>query len=238
MMFSLVKYNISYYIKSAKYLAPVLLYIAFLAINYQASPIGIWSNLHITIIAIFIFANFVAVSFINSEDKTQRYIAMLHVKNETVYHLSKILSLVVFLLPFYVVTVLLPIILGSFSRSIRISEIIIYLAVYFLIGFLGIVVGVFFNSDLFSTEMAVLAHIVITTIFVVPFNVIYENNVFIVFAYYLLPPVNFLAERLHRIGDGTFYIDLNFGLFVANAVIYVLVLTVLYNAAMRRFNKR
>jgi len=238
MMFPLIKYNISYYIKSAKYLLPVLLFIAFLGVNYQASPIGVWSNLHITTIAIFIFANWVAVSFVNSEDKNQRHITILHVKNETLYHLSKILSLVVFLFPFYALTVLLPTILGTFSRSIRFSEILIYLVVHFLISFLGIAVGVFFNSNLFSEEMAMLMHIIVATVLVVPFNVIYDNNPFITFVYYLLPPINFLADRLHNIGDGTFYIDLNFIFFVANAVVYVLLLVILYNAVMQRFNKR
>ena len=134
MVISLIRYNIDYYIKSAKYFPSVLFFAAFLAINYQTGPLDIWSNLHVTTIAIFIFANCVGVSFINSEDKTQRYITRLHVRNETVYHLSKIASIVIFLVPFYLITILWPMLSGVFARSILIREILIYVVVHFWIG--------------------------------------------------------------------------------------------------------
>jgi len=223
--------------KSVKYLPPVICFAAFLAINYQASPIGIWSNLHITAIAIFIFSSWVGMSFINSEDKTQQYITRLHVKNETAYHLSKIVSIVIFLVPFYVGTILMPVLYGSFVRRIHFGEILIYIAVHFLVSLLGVSVGIFFNLDLFSTEMAVLAYLLAMIVILVPFNIILSDNFVVVYAYYLLPPINFLAERLHYLGDEVFLVDANFLVFVVYALGYASVMIVLYNAVMQRRNK-
>lgn len=216
---------------------PVILFIAFLGINYQVSPIGIWSNLHITFIAIFILSSWVGVSFVNSEDKTQQYITRLHINNETVYHLSKIASIVAFLIPFYAITLLIPLVQGSFTRSLLLSEIFVYFIVYFLIGLLGVTVGIFFNSDIFSGEMAILTHILVVSIIIVPFNMMFEDNMFIVFAYYLLPPINFLAQRLHDLDTGVFIIDSNFLIFVLYSLGYSITLIVLYILVMQKKNK-
>jgi len=239
MILSLIKYNISYYIKSAKYLPPVLFFGAFLAINYQTLPIGIWGNLHIISIAVFILSNWIGASFINSEDKTQQYITRLHVKNETVYHLSKIASIIIFLIPFYVIAILWPSIFGMFIRDILFSEILIYLAVLFLISLLGVSIGIFFNSHLFSAEMAILTHLLAIGVSVVPLNEIFEDNVFVVYSYYLLPPVNFLAHRLHSLdlNDEIFLIDQNFLTFIAYALGYAFILILLYNVIIQRKNK-
>jgi len=237
MIMPLIKYNISYYIKSAKYLPPTLIFAAFLSINYQTIPIDIWSNLHLTAIAVFILSSCVGVSFINSEDITQQYITRLHVKNETIYHLSKIASIVIFLIPFYLITVLLPTAFGYFSKDILFSEVLIYIVVYFLVSLLGALIGIFFNSNLFSAEMAILGHLLTIGVITIPFNVILEDIPFVVYAYHLLPPVNFLAYRLHNLGEEAFLIDLNFLAFVAYAIGYAAILIVLYNFVIQRKNK-
>ena len=237
-MFSLIKYNISYYIKCAKYLPPLICFAAFLAINYSSAPVGIWSNLHITVVATFVLSSWISVSFINCEDKTQQHITMLHVKNEIIYHLSKIASIIIFLIPFYLITIFMPIVGGWFARDILLSEVFVHIAVHFLVSLLGISIGIFFNSDLFVTEVAVLLHLLVISVVVVPFNVIFEDNLFIVYAYYLVPPVNFLAERWHNLGEGFFYIDYRFLIFVGLSLGYALILITLYTAIIRRKNKR
>ena len=237
MLVPLVKYNISYYIKSVKYLPPVILFATVISIVYQTAPIGIWSNLHVTTIVMFIFASWIASSLINSEVPTQQYITILHVKNETLYHMSKIVSIIVFLIPFYIITLIIPLILGSFTRRLLISEVIVYIVVYFLIGLLGASIGIFFNSFVFSGEMAILIHLTVISIIVVPFNVIFEDNLLVVYASYLLPPINFMANRLHNLSEGIFVMDFNFFVFVIWVLGYSLVLITLYNIVIQKRNK-
>jgi hypothetical protein len=120
-----------------------------------------------------------------------------------------------------------------FVRDILFSEIAVYFLVFFLMSFLGFSVGIFFNSNLLAQEVRVLLHLLVICICVIPFNVIFYENLYIVYAYYLVPPVNFLAERLYYLENGYFLFDFHFFLFVLNAVVYSFVLIVVYNLIMR-----
>jgi len=231
---NLIKYNIDYYIRSAKYLPPVIAYVIFLALNYQVAPIGIWSNLHITLLAIFILSGWIGANFINSEDKTQQSITKLHIDNDYVYHLTKIVSILAFLIPFYAITLLVPIVSGSFTRGILFGEILVYIAVYILIGLLGIMVGALFNSNIFKDEIAILVHLAVLALIVIPFGAIYAENRIVVVAHRLLPPVNFLAQRLQYLDCGAFAIDGHFWLFALNSIAYIAVLVALYVYLMRK----
>ena len=181
----------------------------------------------------FILANWIGVSFVNSEDRTQQFLTRLHVKNETTYHMSKIISIAIFMIPIYTITIFVPIVAGMFVRDILFNEIIAYFIVHFLISLLGLLVGVFFNSNLFSQEFGISSHLLVICICVIPFNVIFYDNLFIVYAYYFIPPISFLAYRLHNLDNGYFLFDLHFFIFVANAIIYSIILIVLYNVIMR-----
>ncbi|MCL2840746.1 MAG: hypothetical protein FWE05_08225 [Defluviitaleaceae bacterium] len=238
MKFSLIKYNLDYFIRTPHYLPPLLLFVAFFAFNYQMSPIGIWSNLHITSIATFILANWIATGFMASEDKTQQYITRLHVHHETVFHLSKIASILIFLAPLWLTAVFFPIVTGMFPRSLGLSDLIVYVVVHFLFSLIGTAVGVFFNSDLFFGEMKVLAHLLVVSVIAIPFHVIFEDIQWITWVYYLLPPINFLAERFYYLGEGVFIFDGIFFIFVAWALAYTVILVSFYIFIIKKMNKR
>ena len=236
-MLSLIKYNLNYYIKSTKYLPPVLVFVAFWAINYQTSPIGVWSNLHITSIAVFMFSSWLAVSLVNCEDRMQQNITILHTKNEPMFHISKIVAIHVALVPFYVITLGLPLVLGSFPRRLQIREIFIYFLVYILMGIMGVAVGILFNSDIIKGEIAILMHIVTVAYIGLPFNVVFSESRVIGFLYYIAPPVNFLAERWHELGDYNFALWGGFILFILWVMVYGAGLMWLYLYWIMRKNK-
>lgn len=214
MIFALIKYNIHYYINSSKYLPPLVLYAVFFAINYQMSPIGIWSNLHITAIAMFIISNWVAVSFINNENKTQQIITRLHVKNDMHYHLCKIVSIVLFLFPLYIMLILYPMLIGAYARSLQFTEFLVFIIVHTIISLLGAGIGVIFNEHFMQrNDAAIMLHLMVVLVITVPFGTIYYDNPLIVLAHSLLPPINFLAERLHYLQDGYFIFDMHFLVF-------------------------
>ncbi|MCL2215715.1 MAG: hypothetical protein FWB91_01715 [Defluviitaleaceae bacterium] len=234
----LIKYNLGYYLRTPKYLPPLLLFAAFFAINYQVSPVGIWSNLHIVSIAVFILANWIGASLIDSEDVTQQFITRLHVQNERLFHGAKIASALIFAAPLYILIALYPMVAGLFPRSLLFGEILVYFIVLFLMSLLGVSIGIFFNSYFLNKEMKVLAHLIVVLITAIPLNVVFEDNLLVVYLYYLLPPVNFLADRLYGLNDGVFLLDFNFWVFVAYALGYSLALIGIYIFAIQRKNKK
>jgi len=234
MNLSLIRYNISYYVKTLKFVAPLLVYIVFLFVNYQI-PGPIWSNYYITAVAIFVLSNWFGTDFINSEDKTQSYITRLHVKNETVYHVSKIISVLLFMLPFYVLLIFYPVMIGFFMRGLTAVEVLVSFIIHFLFSLMGVAVSIFFNLDLHKHKNAVLplqALIILVT--VMPLALMFENNAAIGFAVYLLPPVNFLNESLHYLRDDLYIPDLNFMLFILYSVGYSLLLIIAYIFIVRK----
>ncbi|MCL2619937.1 MAG: hypothetical protein FWD97_03245 [Defluviitaleaceae bacterium] len=237
-MSALIKFNIAYYINSAKYLIPLLFFGGFLVVNFQTAPIDIWGNLHLTSIAIFVFASMVSATLIASEDKTQLYITLLHTKNETKYHLSKILSAKITLVLFYFITVVFPIIGGHFPRQLTLPEIAVYLIVYFLVGLLGVALGVIFTDRIFPREVAFLGHIIAIVIVAVPLHVVFSDIGFLTYVYYLLPPIHFLADEMHNLGEGTLVMDGNFIIFVVSSIIYSIALTIIYCVATSTRIKR
>ena len=142
MNISLIGYNISYYVKTLKFVAPCLTYIVFLFVNYQ-TPSPIWSNYYITSVAVFILSNWIGTTFINSEDRTQQYITRLHVKNETVYHIYKIISILLFILPFYALLIFYPMMIGFFTRSLMAAEILTLFIIHFLFSLMGTSMSMF-----------------------------------------------------------------------------------------------
>ncbi|MCL2235113.1 MAG: hypothetical protein FWB98_01580 [Defluviitaleaceae bacterium] len=232
-MLSLIRFNIAGYTRSAKYLPGLVLFTVFLGFNYQTAPVDIWGNLHLTSIAIFILATTIAATLVASEDATQQQITLLHTKNETKYHISKILSAVIFLVPFYIVTSVLPVVFGVFPRHLTIIEILTHLSVYFLVGLLGVTLGVFFNFRIFRKETAFAAHIAFVAIIAIPLNVIFSHITVLEFVYYILPPIHFLAEDLNRLSNAsTLPMTGNFLVFTIICLAYSTALAIIYCLVM------
>lgn len=234
----LIKYNISYYAKTWKFIAPSLAYIVFLSVNYQTSS-PIWSNTAITAIATFVLANWFGASFINSEDKTQGHITRLHVKNDTIYHMSKVVSILVCMLPFYVLLIFWPIMTGLYARSLTFTEIIITLVLHFLYSLMGTAISIFFNSDLHKGIKNTL-HLQALTVLIIamPWAMMFDDNVFVRYGVYILPPVNFLSERLHELNNYIYTPDAGFLLFVLYSLGYSLVLIAVYNWVIKKKHKQ
>jgi len=200
-------------------------------------PISIWSQYHLTALTIFVFSNWIGTSFINSEDRTQQFITRLHSKNETTYHVSKIITILLLMIPFYVIMIFYPIVFGFFVRSLLFTEVLTVVAIHFLFSLMGASMSVFFNADFHNQKNILPLQVLIMLLVTVPFATIFEDNVFIRYAVNLLPPVNFFGGRLHELDNGIFVIGGNFLVFVLWSLGYSLALITIYILMIRRKNK-
>jgi len=237
---SLIRYNLEYYSKTLKAAAPILAFAVFFFINYQVAGGPIWGNYYVTAVGIFVMSNWIAVSFINSEDKTQQWITRLHVRNDAGFHVAKIVAILVFMIPFYILVVFYPMLMGMFMRSLTFAEVAITLAIHLLFSLMGTAIGILFNADLHSikNDYVVPLHVLIILGVVMPWASIFENNIFVRYAVFLLPPVNFLAERMHTLGDGVYRLDFNFVVFMLYALGYSLLLMAVYFLLIRKRSRR
>ena len=237
MIRSLIWYNLSYYAKTLKFIAPCLVFIVWHFSIHSQMPISIWSQYHLTALTIFVFSNWIGTSFINSEDRTQQFITRLHSKNETTYHVSKIITILLLMIPFYVIMIFYPIVFGFFVRSLLFTEVLTVVAIHFLFSLMGASMSVFFNADFHNQKNILPLQVLIMLLVTVPFATIFEDNVFIRYAVNLLPPVNFFGGRLHELDNGIFVIGGNFLVFVLWSLGYSLALITIYILMIRRKNK-
>ena len=234
---SLIWYNLSYYAKTLKFIAPCLVFIVWHFSIHSQMPIPIWSQYHLTALSIFVFSNWIGTSFINSEDRTQQFITRLHTKNEITYHISKIATILLLIIPFYGIMIFYPIIFGFFVRSLLFTEVIAVITIHFLFSLMGASMSVFFNSDFHNQKNMLPLQVLIILLVIVPFEMIFENNALIRYAVQLLPPLNFFGDRLHDLDSGVFVIDGNFLVFVLWSLGYSLALIAFYILMIRKKNK-
>jgi len=234
MIKSLIWYNLSYYAKTLKFIAPCLVFIVWHLSIHSQIPIPIWNQYHLAALTIFVFSNWIGTSFINSEDRTHQYITRLHTKNETVYHVSKIVSILLLMMPFYAVMIFHPIIFGFFVRSLLFTEIIAVVIIHFLFSLMGASMCVFFNADFHNQKNMLPLQVLVMLLVIVPFATIFEDNMFIRYAVNLLPPLNFFGERLHALDSGIFVIDGNFGVFVLWSLGYSVALITIYILTIKK----
>ncbi|MCL2197410.1 MAG: hypothetical protein FWB80_00655 [Defluviitaleaceae bacterium] len=228
-MLSLIKYNLDYYEKSFKYIIPGLFYIVFIAINYQTTS-PVWSTYFIAALGTFVFANFIATSFMTCEDITQQGITRLHIRNDTAFHLAKIISLLLIMLVACVLVVLFPVAIGFFARSLTVTEIFVALVIHLMLSLLGTAVGIFFTIDSF------LIHATVILFSVMPLAAMFESP-WIIGASYLLPPVNFLAEDMHYLSDQKLMPSYSLLVFFLYSLGYSLLLFGIYILKERRKRK-
>ena len=235
---SLIWYNLSYYAKTLKFIAPCLVFIIWHFSLHSQIPIPIWNQYHLAALTIFVFSNWIGTSFINSEDRTQQFITRLHTKNETVYHVSKIATILLLMMPFYAVMIFYPIIFGFFVRSLLFTEIIAVVIIHFLFSLMGASMSVFFNSDFHNQKNILPLQVLVILLVIVPFATIFEGNVLIRYAVNLLPPLNFFGDRLHALDSEIFVMDGNFWVFVLWSLGYSIVLITFYVFIIKKKNKQ
>jgi len=217
---ALIYYNLSYYVKSLKFIAPCLIFFVWFAQIHSQIPLQIWNQYFIGVITIFILSHCIGAGIINCEDKTQEAITKLHVKNNTFFHIAKIVSALVFMIPFYFLMIFFPLIFGFFTRNLLFTEIIATIIIFFLSSLMGVTTSVFFNKDFHDKGLALPFQVLVLIVMVVPFATIFDENMFVQFVVLLLPPVNFFAERFHELSNDVFLLDGNFFVFVLYAKAY------------------
>lgn len=225
-MIALIRYNLDYYEKSFKYIVPLVVYVLFLAINYQiTSPV--WSTYFIAAIGTFVLAAFIGSGLTTCENITQQGITRLHLRNDVKFHLAKIISSLLIMIVICVLAVLFPVVTDFFTRSLTFYEILIALVTHLLFAIMGTAIGIFFIADSFH------AYALVLLFSLMPLTEMFDG-VWVVAVSFLLPPVYFLAEKMHYLGDDKFYPSYDLLFFFFYALAYSTVLIIIYLLKGRR----
>lgn len=229
MIVSLVKYILKYYLKTFKYVAPIIFFIIFLFMNYSQAPIIIWHNYSFTALFIFIFSVWVTLGFMDFEEIIQQQLIVLHVQKEYIYYISKILAVWIFIMVLDMFIIIFPIIFNMFNRQIKIEEIIIAILIHSMFALLGISLAVLFETRLLKNRRIALSILSVVVVITITQNNIINEFKQVSFIKWILPPIYFISQRLQDLGDNYLkFSDQTFILFIVHSSIYCFIIIFLY----------
>lgn len=230
----LMLYFFQDYKRSYKYIAPLLVYIVVIAAMYSNKPAYVMSSYAVTCIFIYAISAWLSFGFIDNEYVVQQQLIILHIKNENIYYLCKVLFMWIFILILDIFAVYYPILNGAFIRKVVISDIIIALISHAIVGFLGVTVGSLFNSRLLKDRKMAILFLNLLIIVSTMEKPIVQSFPFLKWIGMILPPAYLMADKVGSID----YVNIGniFNIIFAFAIvlIYAMILIILFIKCMKK----
>lgn len=230
----LMLYFFQDYKRSYKYTAPLLVYFVLIAVMYSTKPAYVMSSYAVTCIFIYAISAWISFGFIHNEDVVQQQLTILHIKNQNIYYLCKILFMWLFILILDIFAVYYPILNGAFIRKIVVSDIIIALISHAIVGFLGITVASLFNSRLVKDRKMAILFLNLIIIASTVQKPIVQLFPFLKWIGAAFPPVYLILDKVGTIDYVNVENIFNILFAFAIALIYSLFLIILFIKCMRK----
>jgi hypothetical protein len=237
MIKSLMSYMLKDYVRSYKYVVPLVFYLAIMGVLYSMKPVRVMDSYFLTAIMLCVLAAWITMGFIDMEDNTQQQLTILHLGNQNAYYICKVVFLWIFLLILSGITVIYPALRGFFIRDVTWIDITIALVCHAVISLLGISITLLFNSRLIKdrrTALMCLFVIIIVTIVQIP---IIKQFSFLKYVILLFPPVYFMInalEQLNKLAVITLSDTGSIFLICAGILIYSIILIFVYLVLMKK----
>lgn len=161
-MFALIRYHVSYYIKSSKFVMPLLIYFVFLTLLYSQGSATV-SKMLLSASALYLIQVWTGFVYSSVENPVSEQVIMLKSGNLKAFYRSKIVFLFIFSGFMSVVGILLPIIrdiIGKVSSgsgaSMSVMLGIQFLFIHLTCSFLGAMVGYFFQPRVFHNKKLII----------------------------------------------------------------------------------
>lgn len=205
---TLMPYFFKQYLRSNKYIAPLLFYVASIAFTYAQKPVYVMTSYMFTCVFIYFISAWFMYSFTNSEGAIQQQLIILHIKKEKYYYISRILFIWILVLILSIITVVYPIIGGFFIRKVYPLDIAAALLSHVFIGLLGICTALLFDERIIRSgklRFLYLICVLIISVVQVPLSVQYP---FVKWITIVLPPAYLIVSRFGAI-DAVGFLSFN-----------------------------
>ncbi|WP_294343005.1 hypothetical protein [uncultured Clostridium sp.] len=193
-MISLIKYNWKIYLRSHKYILPILILIVNMVVTYTVRPIDITGTFMFSSCLLFFVMSWMGYTYFDADKNTSEEILILKAKNYTYYLLSKILMLQFLGLLLSLFSTIIGITFGGFLYPLTIVDIVSILIIHIVFSNIGVVFGMFFQPRIISntkTSRLLIFLLIIVSIFK---EQIIKEVAFLKFIIWVLPPINMFTE--------------------------------------------
>ncbi len=192
----LMSYIFRDYIRSYKYIVPVLLFGCFLLGIYAIRPNDVTYSYVISSAVIYMLAAWLTSGLIDNEDNVQQQITILHCRSHTVFYLCKIAFIWLFTLLLSCIAIIYPILVNTFDREVNTNDIFLASVSHSLLALLGIAIALMFNSRFIHDRRLSLLLLYMVIILSLIQGKLTEILPFIKYPLYLLPPVFYSLDQM------------------------------------------
>lgn len=213
-----LKYYYKVLVNSHKYIAPTLFFIITIMSTYLATMERIFNGFQVSAIFMYITAIWVTYNFNEIEDTTQKQLVLLNTNNENKYYTMRICFLLIYVLALNLISIIFPILIGSFKENIQIIDILIGFLMQAVIGFLGIAVANLFESKILKDRKAALMILLLVMVLSCIQGLVIDDIPAIKYVMFVLPPAYYVYQT-----EG---IELLISL--GGALLYSLILIIVY----------
>lgn len=165
---SLVRFQLSWFLKTTYFIAPFVTLLIILNVLYEQPPVQVISSFSMTALCEFILMVWVGYSYEVNENEVMSQVLHLRFNQKYLYEFSQNVMHLLIAVAIAVVTVTFPIIknillgFSLFSRSVQLVDIISALLITSACGFLGACLGRFFGSRTFQNRKMALLLLILT----------------------------------------------------------------------------
>lgn len=205
---TLIPYFFKQYLRSNKYIAPLLFYVASIAFTYSQKPVYVMTSYMFTCVFIYFVSAWFMYSFTNSEEAVQQQLIILHIKKENYYYICRILFIWIVVLILSIITVFYPLLGGFFIRKVYPLDIAAALLSHVIIGLLGICTALLFDERLIRSgklRFLYLIGVLIISVVQVPLSAQYP---FVKWITIVFPPAYLIVSSfgsIDAVGGSSFY---------------------------------
>lgn len=143
-----IGYSFRYYVRSYRYVAPLLLFGLILFFIYSVVPNPVMPSYSLTSTVMFVIAAWLGFGYVDAEDDAQQLITAMHVGSATRYYLSKLMVLILLTFILSLICVIYPIAFDKFVKQPSLREFVVASLSHGVLSLLGISISVLFTNKL------------------------------------------------------------------------------------------
>lgn len=195
-MSSFIRYQLISYIRSLKFIPPVVLFFIWVFILYAYKNVPILSSYGASTIAMYLIMTWITMSIFTLDEESEKHILISHLNRKQNYLIGKWLTILLIMIPLLLIAIFFPIISDSFKGNMSFH--LYAYAIYSHLTFtaFGMLVGTLFSATKLATKKyAWLSSALIIVVSLASKSII-EISVLFKWILWIFPPVFKVVEYM------------------------------------------
>ncbi|WP_232700015.1 hypothetical protein [Brevibacillus daliensis] len=195
-MSAFVRYQLISFVRSLKFIPPVVIFLAWVFIFYSYKGVPILSSYAVTSIAMYLIMTWITMSIFTLDEESEKHILISHLRRKVNYLFGKWITILIVMIPLLLFAIFFPIITGSFKGFMSIKLYIYTFYSHFVFLAFGILVGTLFSA----TKLATKKYAWLSSVFIIVVSLsskpIIKMMAFSKWILWIFPPVFKVIEHM------------------------------------------